>query len=254
MTTAAGIIIGDEILSGKVRDTNAPLLIDLFREIGVELQRLACIADELDAISAEIQRSVATHDVVVTSGGIGPTHDDRTVAGVARAFSVSVVRDPDLESMIRGFWGPRVNDAALRMADVPQGARLIDGGDGLLPIVAIANVYLLPGIPELFRAKLPTLRRDLSGTRVVIGSLYLRSDESSIAELLGRVDGDFSGIKVGSYPSLHDAEFRLWVTVEGADPRHVAAAIDRLLEGIQPADVVRVEVPEEIVAQRPHLD
>ena len=254
MTTAAGIIIGDEILSGKVRDTNAPLLIDLFRESGVELQRLACVADSLDVISAEVHRCAASTDVVVTSGGIGPTHDDRTVAGVAQAFAVPVVRDPDLESMIRGFWGPRVNDAALRMADVPQGARLIDGGDGLLPIVAIHNVYLLPGVPELFRAKLPTLRRHFSGTRVAIGSLYLRSDESSIAELLGRIDNDFDGVKVGSYPTLHDAEFRLWVTVEGADPREVGRAIDRLLDGLRPTDVVRVEVPEEIVAQRPRLD
>ena len=249
MTTAAGIIIGDEILSGKVRDTNAPLLIDLFREIGVELQRLAYIADELDAISGEIRGTAAAHDVVVTSGGIGPTHDDRTVAGVARAFSVPVVRDPDLESMIRRFWGARVNDAALRMADVPQGARLIEGGDGLLPIVAVANVYLLPGIPELFRAKLPTLRRHLSGTRVVIGSLYLRSDESSIAALLGSVDGDFSGVKVGSYPSLHDADFRLWVTVEGPDPGEVVRAIECLLEGLKPEDVVRVERPSKRAPQ-----
>jgi molybdenum cofactor synthesis domain-containing protein len=251
MTTAAGIIIGDEILSGKVRDTNAPLLIDLFRDIGVDLQRMACIGDELGAIAAEVRRTAAAHDVVVTSGGIGPTHDDRTVAGVAQAFDVPVVRDPDLESMIRGFWGPRVNDAALRMADVPRGARLIDGGDGLLPIVAIANVHLLPGIPELFRAKLPTLRHHLSGTRVVLGSLYLRSDESSIAELLGRVDQGFSGIKVGSYPSLHDAGFRLWVTVEGADPGEVGRAIDRLLEGLRPDDVVRVERPQASAPQSP---
>ena len=243
MTTAAAIIIGDEILSGKVRDANAPLLIDLFRDSGVELRRLVCIADGVEVISAEVQGCAASHDVVVTSGGIGPTHDDRTVAGVAHAFSVPVVRDEELAGMIRGFWGTRVNDAALRMADVPEGARLVYGGDGLLPIVAIANVYLLPGIPELFRAKLPTLRRHITGTRAALGSVWLRSDESSIAELLARIEAEHGGVKVGSYPSLHDREFRIWVTLEGADPAEVGRAVTALVDALEPDEVVRVEPP-----------
>ncbi len=243
MTTAAAIIIGDEILTGKVSDTNTPLLVALFHEAGVELRRVVTIADDLDQIADEVRRCAAAHDVVVTSGGIGPTHDDRTIEGVALAFGVPVVREPELESMIRTFWGSRCTEDALRMADVPRGARLVSGGDGLLPAVAVENVYLLPGIPELFRAKLGTLRRNLTGTPSLLGSVYLRSDESGIAPHLRAVDAEFADVKVGSYPRLHDAEFRIWITLEAARAERVEAAIDRLLELVAPNEVVRVERP-----------
>lgn len=243
MSTAAAIIIGDEILSGKVRDTNAPLLIELMRDAGVTLQRLVTVGDEPEGIADEVRRCSDRHDLVVTSGGIGPTHDDRTVEGVALAFGVPVVRHPELEAMIRAFWGPRFTEDALRMADVPQGARLLAGGDGLLPVTAMHNIYLLPGIPELFRAKLGTLRRLLSGVRPTLASLFLRSDESRIAPILRRVDLEFPDVKLGSYPRLHDAEFRVWVTLEAGERGAVEAAVERLLALLEPAEVVRVERP-----------
>lgn len=241
MATVAAVIIGDEILTGKVADANAPLLIALCRDTGATLGRLVYVGDDVAGIAAEVARCAAAYDVVLTSGGVGPTHDDCTVDGVARAFDVGVTREPEIERLIRTFWADRFTDAALRMADVPEGARLVYGSDGLLPLVAFRNVYLLPGIPELFASKLRTLRRELVGDRLATAQLYLRSDESRIATDLRRVDGEFPDVKIGSYPRLAEPSYRLWIVLEGADPARVDAALDRLLEALPAADIVRIE-------------
>jgi len=241
VTTAAAIIIGDEILSGKFRDENTPLLIDLLAELGVELQRIVVIGDDCPTIAAEVASCASRYDVVMTSGGIGPTHDDCTVRGVAAAFGLGVELHPELEAMIRGYWRGRFTPAALRMAEVPAGSRLLAGGDGLLPLIVCRNVYLFPGVPRLFSAKLPSLRRELKGTVKVLNGLYLRSDESRIAPLLDRVVAEFPEVKIGSYPRFGETEFRVWISLESVDGARVAAAVGRLLELLPPEDVVRID-------------
>ena len=154
------MIIGDEILTGKVRDANGPLLIDLCRDLGVCLERLVYIPDDIEVIAAEVRSCSEQFDAVITSGGVGPTHDDRTVAAVAHAFGVAVERHPELEAMIRAWWGKRFTVAALRMADMPEGSRLLYGDDGLLPLVVFRNIYLIPGVPRLFEADRRPPRRD----------------------------------------------------------------------------------------------
>ncbi len=241
MTSVSGIIIGDEILTGKVADTNSPLLIELCRDSGSTLDRLVVIGDDPADIADEVARCAARSDLVVTSGGVGPTHDDRTVEGVARAFGVGVERSEEVAAMIRAFWGERFTDGALRMADVPAGSRLVHGGDGLLPLVAFRNVFLLPGIPRLFRGKLASLKALLAGVRPLVHQLWLRSDESRVAPVLAAVDGAFGGVKIGSYPSFGDAERRVWVTLEGRVRHDLDRALDRLL-GLLPAEeVIAVE-------------
>ena len=242
MTTAAAIIIGDEILSAKVRDVNTPLLIDFFAELGVDLERIAVIGDELEGIAAEVAACSKKYDVVITSGGVGPTHDDCTVRGVADAFGVAVVRHPDIEEMIRGYWGERFTESALRMAEVPESSRLFYGDDGLLPLVVIKNVYLFPGVPRLFAAKLPSLRREISGTHKVVHGVCLNADESRVAPLLGRVAEECSNVKIGSYPRFGEmTDHRLWISIEAVDADRVAAATERLLDLLKDEEVVRVE-------------
>jgi molybdenum cofactor synthesis domain-containing protein len=241
VTTAAALIIGDEILSGKVADTNAPLVIQLLRDLGVELRRLVYLSDAPDEIGPEVIGCSERYDAVITSGGVGPTHDDRTVAAIARAFAVPVVRHPEIEAMIRSYWGARFTEAALKMAEMPEGSRLLHSRDGLLPLVVFRNIYLLPGVPRLFAAKLRALRQELTGTPPHTSHLYLSSDESRIAPLLARVDQEFAGVKIGSYPRFEAADHRLWITVEGASADDVSAAVARLLELLPPAEVVRVE-------------
>jgi len=242
MTTAAALIIGDEILTGKVRDTNGPELIDFFRALGVSLRRLIYIGDEIDEIAAELRDCSRRFDAVVTSGGVGPTHDDCTIAAVAHAFDGSVVRHPELEAMIRAYWGERFTDAALRMAEIPDGARLLYSGDGLLPLVVFRNVYLLPGIPRLFVAKLAALREELEGTPLVTQSLYLRSDESRVASTLSQVDDEFPAVKIGSYPRFDDSEIRIWITAEGPEENSVSAAVARLRELLPSEEILDIEI------------
>lgn len=224
--TAAAVVIGDEILSGKVAEANLARLIPLLRETGVQLQRVAMVGDEVEAIAEEVGRLAARAHVVITSGGIGPTHDDLTVAGVARAFGVEVVRQPELEALVRRWWEGRLTEAALRLADVPAGARLLDAEDGLLPLVVMRNVYLLPGVPHLFERKLATLRRELEGgTPPALASLTVADEETAIAAALAAVAAAHPQVKIGSYPQ---GRRRVWVTVEGSDARAVAEATGEL--------------------------
>jgi molybdenum cofactor synthesis domain-containing protein len=241
MTTAAGIIIGDEILSGKVPDANSGPLIALCAEVGVDLQRIAYIGDAVEDIVAEVRYCAERFDAVITSGGVGPTHDDRTVAAIAMAFGVGVERHPDLVKMIRAWWGERLNEAALRMADIPAGSRLVYSNDGLIPMVAYNNVYIFPGIPRLFAAKVKALRGELEGSKKHLVNLYLNSDESSIADRLTAVDSASPEVKIGSYPRSEGEDHRVWITFESASAAAVNAAVDRLLEVIDPAEVVRVK-------------
>jgi molybdenum cofactor synthesis domain-containing protein len=241
VTTVAVLIIGDEILSGKVRDTNAPLLIDLFRELGVRLGRLVYVSDSIEEISAEVRSCSERFDAVITSGGVGPTHDDCTIEAIARAFDVEVVRHTDVEAMICAYWGERVNDAALRMAEMPEGSRLLYSSDGMLPLVVFRNIYLFPGVPRLFAAKLGALREEFKGEPPHITHLYLNSDESSVASLLSQVDREYPEVKIGSYPRIEAPDHRLWITVESTDTDDVASATSRLLELLPDHEVVRVE-------------
>ena len=228
VTTAAALIIGDEILSGKVRDTNTERIIELMRDLGVDLKRIVTMGDE--------------EEEIITSGGVGPTHDDRTVAAVARAFEVGVERNPDLERMIRYWWGERFTEGALRMANVPAGSKLLYSSDGNMPLVVCRNVYLLPGIPRLFAAKIAALREVLHGESHATANLYLSSDESSVATILSDVDDAFPAVKIGSYPRHESGgDHQVWVTVEAADRADTDAAVDRLLELLPAGEVVRVE-------------
>lgn len=243
MTTAAGFIIGDEILSGKVRDLNAPLLIDKLRSMGVRLLSLNFLPDDLETVAAAIREASERHDAVITSGGVGPTHDDITIAAVAHAFGVPVIRDSELEGMIRTYWGKRLNKAALRLADVPRNSRLLYGSDGLLPLVVYRNIYMFPGIPRLFAAKIGSLSQELSGRLPCQCSVYLNSDESSIAKALEEIDEAFPSVKIGSYPRIEEEDHRLWITLEDEDQEAAVQATNRLVELLPSDEVVRVVHP-----------
>jgi molybdenum cofactor synthesis domain-containing protein len=209
MASAGIILIGDEILSGKVVDENARFLIEELRELGVALLRVSIIPDVLDEIAAEVRSFAGRYDHVFTSGGVGPTHDDLTMAGVARAFDTQIVRHPELERLLRGFYGAGIAERNLRMADVPDGVTLVLGDSPSWPVITLRNVYILPGIPEIFRIKFKSIRERFRSDPYHLHCVFTSEEEGAIAAELDRIVAAYPGVQVGSYPRLDSSEYKV---------------------------------------------
>src|SRR5262250_2457921 len=162
--TAGIILVGNEILSGKIADANAAYLCRELRSLGVDVRRIAVIPDEIQLIAQEVAAFSRAHDVVFTSGGVGPTHDDVTIEGVALAMGAKVVRHPMLVGLLERHFKDRLNESHLKMAEIPEGAELVGGETIRFPTVLMGNVYVLPGVPEIFRQKFDAIRRSTSRT------------------------------------------------------------------------------------------
>jgi molybdenum cofactor synthesis domain-containing protein len=239
--TAAIVVIGDEILSGKFPEDNAAWLLKELRELGVALRHIQVIPDVVDEIRDAVRADAARFDHVFTSsGGVGPTHDDVTIVGIARAFDVGVVRHPELEAQLRAYYGAAVLEAHLRMAEVPEGARLIAADHPSWPVTSMRNVYVLPGVPAIFRKKFSAIRERFRVQPFHVRRVYLMSDEGAIAADLDAVVAAFPGVSVGSYPRFEAADFRVIVTLEAKDAPLVDAAARELSERLG-AKVVRRE-------------
>jgi molybdenum cofactor synthesis domain-containing protein len=226
--TAAIVVIGDEILSGKFVEENAAFLIGELRALGVALRRIVVIPDELDDIAATVPPLAARFDHVFTSGGVGPTHDDVTIDGLARGFATDVVSEPELERRIRDYWGERLPPANLRLARVPRGSHLVWGEGETWPVVAYQNVYILPGVPKLFRRKFLDIRERFRSAPVSVARVWLDAEEGTIAPDLDAVVAAHPGVRIGSYPRFDERDFQVLITLEGPAAGIVAAAADDL--------------------------
>ncbi len=242
MATAGIVIIGDEILTGKFADENAAFLIGELRALGVDLRRITMIPDVIEDIAATVTDFAGRFDHVFTSGGVGPTHDDMTMAGIAHGFGTRVVRQPVLEDKVRAYWGDKVTDANLRLADVPDGAELVYGKDQVWPVVAYRNVYILPGVPTLFRRKFVDIRDRFRAEPLTVARLYLDAEEGQIAADLDAVVAAFPSVRIGSYPRFSEKDFKVLITFEGQRAADVAGAQRMLAERIG-SHVVRREEP-----------
>jgi molybdenum cofactor synthesis domain-containing protein len=239
--TAGIILIGNEILSGKVVDANASYLCRELRALGVDVRRISVIPDEVDLIAAEVEEFSRSFDVVFTSGGVGPTHDDVTMDGVARAFGVPVVRDARLVQLLERYAKGRLNEARLRMADVPEGAELMAGEALMFPAVVVRNIYVLPGVPEIFRQKFEALKERFRESPFHLCSILVNVPEGTLADYLNELLRSHPDLLLGSYPELSNPEYKVKVTLESKDREYVARAVDQLLEQLPPGSVVRIE-------------
>jgi molybdenum cofactor synthesis domain-containing protein len=240
--TAAIIVIGDEVLSGKVEEQNARFLVRELRGLGVAVRRIEVVPDVIGEIAAAVRAASATYDHVFTSGGIGPTHDDVTIAAVAAAFGVAVVRDPELVALVKEASGDCLYERDLRVADVPQGAALIrDGGrHSRWPVVAMRNVYVLPGIPSTLQRKFAAIRERFRSSPFISRQIFSRECEGAIADTLDKAAADFPDVAVGSYPHVDAVDHKVLVTLDGRDPAAVERACAQIVAGLGAA-VVRVE-------------
>jgi molybdenum cofactor synthesis domain-containing protein len=239
--TCALVVVGNEILSGKVRDSNAYFAACELRKLGVSLDRVAVVPDEIPKIAEEVAYCSARFDIVITSGGVGPTHDDVTIEGVAAAFGRKIVLHPELERLVRSHFGDRVNAAGLKMAEVPEGAILDEAGDIRFPTVQIENVYVLPGIPQLFETKLNALKPRFAVDPYYVRAIYTSANEGVIAEYLDACLTQFPDLMLGSYPRIGNPEYRVKLTLESKNADYLDRAFQHLLSILPKDKVVKIE-------------
>jgi FAD synthetase len=238
--TAGIILIGNEILSGKIADANAAYLCRELRALGVEMRRIAVIPDEVGLIADEVRHFSRDYDVVFTSGGVGPTHDDVTIEGVARAMTVKVVRHPRLVAILEGYYGARLNDAHLKMAEVPDGAELVGGQPLRFPTIVMRNVYVLPGVPEIFRQKFDAIRERFRDAPIHLKNVFVRIGEGTLADHLNALLVEFPALLLGSYPEFSNPEYKVKVTLESRDGAYLERALAELLRRLPDGALVKV--------------
>jgi len=230
--TAAILLIGNEILSGKVEDENARFLTRELRALGVALRRIEVVPDVTEEIADSVRGLSARFDNVFTSGGVGPTHDDVTLRAVADAFAMPLARHAGLEMLLRAGYGDRLHERDLVMADIPAGARLEYGpggppGDRLAPwpVVVVRNVWVLPGVPSIFRRKFEAVR-DLFRAAPIHGrALFSRAGEGPIAGAMDEAAAKFPDVEIGSYPHPEAPDYRVKITIDGRDAARVDDAL-----------------------------
>jgi len=242
MATTAGIlIIGNEILSGKVQDANSPYLCRELRALGVEIKRISVIPDDVDSIAEEAAAFSTAYDIVITTGGVGPTHDDVTIHGIAKGLGRRVISHPDLERVLQRLYGERANRVHLRMAQVPEGADLVGQPDLVFPVVIVKNIYIFPGVPEILKQKFEGIKERFRDTPFFLKRVFVTSGEGSIAEHLDAVMREYPGLLLGSYPELHNPEYKVALTLESKDPAYLDRALSRLIDLLPASAVAKVQ-------------
>ncbi len=234
--TAALIIIGNEILSGRTRDDNLPYVAGRLGEIGVRLAEVRVVADDADAIAAAVNACRAAYDYVFTTGGIGPTHDDITAAAVARAFGVEVVRDAEAVRRLAAFYeggGLELNEARLKMADAPDGAELIDNPVSGAPGFRIGNVYVMAGVPRVMQAMFEGVVHEIKGgERLRARTVAVDLPEGTIAATLAAIQERYPDVEIGSYPYYRSRAFGAKLVLRGVDEARLDAAAAELIEAL----------------------
>ena len=228
--TAALIIIGNEVLSGRTRDANLLFIARRLVDLGIRLAEVRVVADEDDAIIAAVNQFRAAHDFVFTTGGIGPTHDDITARSVARAFGVALVRDPAARALLESHYRDGgLNEARLKMADIPDGASLIHNPVSKAPGFQIENVFVLAGVPSIMEAMFEGIKDRLSGGRKVASiTITAFIPEGDLAGPLKNLQDEFPTVEMGSYPFFRSGRLGSSLVLRSADPAQLEAAADGL--------------------------
>jgi len=231
--TAAALLIGNELLSGKVHEANLVNLARTLRTLGVKLERAVMVPDDMQVIAREVRTLADGHDVLFTSGGVGPTHDDITMDAVALAFGVAAVVHPELVALLTGFYREKMTEGHLRMALAPEGAELVHHEETRWPTVLMKNVWILPGVPEAFRMKLAVVRASVRGpTNFYSREVFTKMDEPDLKPLLDRVVADHPDVDVGSYPKWFDNRYKTKITFDATNEAKLEAAVRQFLQGL----------------------
>lgn len=235
--TAAMLVIGDEILSGRTRDANMHYLAGQLTEKGIDLKEVRVVSDDRDAIIAAVQALSAGYDHVFTSGGIGPTHDDITADCVAAAFGDGIDVRADADKLLGDYYaenGRDYNAARKRMARIPDSATLIENPVSIAPGFTLKNVNVMAGVPSVFKAMVASVLAPMGGGAPLLSvSVRIDRGEGDIAGPLGELDTQFPDISIGSYPFQENGRFGANIVLRHSDPAHLEeakAALEALFE------------------------
>lgn len=228
--SAAVLVIGNEILSGRTRDANVQSIATALGAVGIRLREVRIVEDREPAIVGAIDALRASHDYVFTTGGIGPTHDDITTDCIGAAFGREVRHHPEAVARLTNYYGAAdATETRLRMARIPDGASLIDNPVSAAPGFRLENVFVLPGVPRILQAMLPEVLATLpGGPPIVSASITAWARESDLAIDLAAVQDRHPTVDLGSYPFLRKGRFGTTLVVRGADRAEVAAAADEV--------------------------
>ncbi len=238
------VIIGQEILNGKVADTNSAYVIRRLHELGAVLGTITIIPDDIDMIAETVKALSKRYDFVITSGGIGPTHDDVTMAGVAKGLGQELIRHPYLKTLVGRFH--KVADltaAQLRLAEVPANAQLIVHSSEEYPQIYVDNIYMLPGIPQLFEQRFEDLIDKFQVITTYQDSITVKGMETEFTAVLNRAVRLHPKVTFGSYPKLIDGEqdaYLVKITLDSNSAEELSKAKEFLLSNI-PACVELIE-------------
>lgn len=232
--TAAMLVIGDEILSGRTLDSNTNYLAGELTSHGIDLREVRVVSDDAPAIVAAARALSSAFDHVFTSGGIGPTHDDITADCIAEAFGASIDVREDARALLAAHYerqGSELNEARLRMARIPDGATLIDNPVSIAPGFKLGNVHVMAGVPSVFKAMVATVMPTLTGGAPLLSqTLRIDRGEGDIAGPLAKLAKDFPDLSIGSYPFQKNGAFGSNIVVRGQDGAQIDAAIVRLAQ------------------------
>ena len=230
--TAAMLVIGDEILSGRTRDSNTHFLAGELTRHGIRLMEARVVSDEMEAIIAAVRALSTRFDHVFTSGGIGPTHDDITADAIAAAFETPITHRADAMALLQAHYdrsGMEFNPARQRMARIPDGATLIDNPISTAPGFSIGNVHVMAGVPRVFEAMVASVLPTLTGGDPLLSqSLRVDRGEGDVATPFAALAAEFPDLTMGSYPFNQNGAFGTNLVVRGTDPGRIDAAMVRL--------------------------
>lgn len=230
--TAAVLIIGDEILSGRTKDRNIGTIAERLTEIGIRLSEARVVADDEAEIVAALNALRSRYAYVFTTGGIGPTHDDITAESVAKAFGVPIDVNPEAEAIMARYYerkGLTLTPARLRMARVPHGATLIANGISGAPGFRIGNVIVLAGVPDIMRSMFEAVLPDLdTGARLLSATVPVDRPESEIADVFSAHQRRYADVMMGSYPRLRDGRPVTDLVLRSSDEARLGEAVETL--------------------------
>jgi len=246
LPTAALIVIGNEILSGRTQDINAQYLAQRLGSVGVRLREIRVIPDDTEAIITAVNMMRRQVDYVFTTGGIGPTHDDITTAAIAQAFGVPLIRHPEAVAILQAHLGDDITESRLKMAETPEGATLIDNPVSAAPGFRMGNVHVLAGVPRIMRAMLESVLPTLDGGPPLVSrAVTAPIREGEVAAPLAAIQARWPTVDLGSYPWAQGGRLGTTLVARSPDP----AALDTVI--VEVADMLRDLGYDPVFADRP---